>query len=120
MALFLVRHDEDSVIDDDLALALDRFELRPGLLLVESELSLSQLYHRIKWSLPAGSPLLVAPLGGPPKFKGMAEGALKVASGARARGGQRGEAGRFAKSTTWISMIFGERAEPPGRFDTRP
>jgi hypothetical protein len=77
MALFLVRHDEDSVIDEDLALALDRFELRPGLLLVDSDLSLSQLYHRIKWSLPAGPSLLVAPVAGAPKFKGMAEGALK-------------------------------------------
>ncbi len=76
MALFLVWHDEDSAIADDLLLALDRFELRPGLILVDSELGLSPLYHKIKWGLPPGSSLLVAPLAGAPKFKGMEEGAL--------------------------------------------
>ncbi|MGA9581047.1 MAG: hypothetical protein WBR13_03635 [Allosphingosinicella sp.] len=77
MALFLVRHDEESAIAPELELALDRFELRPGLILVDSELGLSPLYHKIKWSLPPGSSLLVAPLAGTPKFKGMTEGALK-------------------------------------------
>lgn len=76
MALFLVWHDEDSAVADELGLALDRFELRPGLTLVDSGLALSPLYHRIKWALPPGSPLLVAPLAAAPKFKGMAEGAL--------------------------------------------
>ena len=75
--LFLVWHDEESAIAPDLLLALDRFELRPGLTLVDSELGLSPLYHRIKWSLPQGSPLLVAPLRDAPKFKLMEEGALK-------------------------------------------
>ncbi len=77
MALFLVWHDEDSAIAPDLLLALDRFELRRGLILVDSELSLSRLYHRIKWALPPGSPLLVAPLADAPKFKAIEEGALK-------------------------------------------
>jgi hypothetical protein len=77
MALFLVRHDEDEAIPDEVGLALDLFELRPGLLLVDSGLHLSPLYHRIKWALPPGSALLVAPLAGPPKFKGMDAGAVK-------------------------------------------
>jgi hypothetical protein len=77
MALFLVWHDEDKAIADELRLALDRFELRPGLILVDSALELSPLYHKIKWALPPGSPLLVAPLDSAPKFKRMEEGALK-------------------------------------------
>jgi hypothetical protein len=77
MALFLVWHDEESVIAPDLRLALDRFELRPGLILVDSELELSLLYHRIKWALPPGSPLVVAPLSAAPKFKSMEKGALR-------------------------------------------
>ena len=77
MALFLVWHDEESVIAPELALALDRFELRPGLSLVDSDLPLFRLYHRVKWALPPGAGLLVAPLGSAPKFKRMEEGALK-------------------------------------------
>ena len=77
MALFLVWHGEDGVIPAEPGLVLDRFELRPGLLLVDSELGLSPLYHKIKWALPPGAPLLVAPLAAAPKFKGMEEGALK-------------------------------------------
>jgi hypothetical protein len=76
MALFLVWHDEESAIEPDLLLALDRFELRRGLILVDSTLELSPLYHRIKWALPAGTPLLVAPLADAPKFKLMEQGAL--------------------------------------------
>lgn len=89
MALFLVWHGEDSAISAEPALDLDRFELRPGLILVDSELALSRLYHRIKWALPPGSPLLVAPLAAAPKFKLMDEGALKWV---RTRGGAAGSA----------------------------
>jgi hypothetical protein len=85
MALFLVWHDEDGAIEPDLGLALDRVELRTGLILVDSDLALSALYHRIKESLPPGSPLLVAPLAAAPKFKGMEEGALKWLRGLRIR-----------------------------------
>jgi hypothetical protein len=77
MALFLVWHDGESVIAPELGFALDLFELRPGLVLVDSELQLSRLYHRIKWALPPGAALLVAPLGSAPKFKRMEDGALK-------------------------------------------
>ena len=76
MALFLVWHDGDCAIEPALRLALDRFELRDGLLLIDSDLTLSKLYHRIKWALPPGTPLLVAPLADAPKFKLMDEGAL--------------------------------------------
>jgi hypothetical protein len=77
MALFLVWHDEESVVAQELRLALDLFELRPGLMLVDCDLLLSTLYHRIKWALPPGAALLVAPLGSAPKFKRMENGALK-------------------------------------------
>ena len=76
MALFLVWHEEGRTIEPELRLALDRFELRDGLMLVDSPLALSPLYHRIKWAMPAGSALLVAPLDGAPKLKGMEAGAL--------------------------------------------
>lgn len=76
MALFLVWHEPDREIAPELAAALDRFELRPGLLLVDSALTRSKLYHQVKWALPAGSALLVAPLAEAPKFKSMDAGAL--------------------------------------------
>ena len=46
----------------------------PDLLLLESGDSLSRVYHELKWSLPDGSPLFVAPLAERPKLKGLAEG----------------------------------------------
>jgi hypothetical protein len=55
---------------------LELLELRPGLLLVESEQRRSVVYHALKDQLPGGSPLLVAELDEVPKFKGMAPGAL--------------------------------------------
>ena len=76
MGLYLVSHDSERAIDPELLLALDRFALRPGLMLVETADPLSRLYHRIKWALPAGTVLLVAPLAGAPKFKLMQAGAL--------------------------------------------
>lgn len=76
MALYLVWHAPDARIDEETELALDRFALRPGLLLIDSGLTRSKLYHKVKWALPKDTPLLVAPLEGAPKFKGMAEGAL--------------------------------------------
>lgn len=46
----------------------------PGLLLVESDQTLSTVYHELKWSLPEGTALFVAPLGDLPKLKGLAPG----------------------------------------------
>jgi hypothetical protein len=58
----------------------DAFALNNQLWLVRSELSRSRLYHAIKWQLPKGVALMVAPLDdrpeGWPKFKGMEAGAL--------------------------------------------
>jgi hypothetical protein len=45
-----------------------------GLLLVDSDDSLSRVYHELKWSLPDGTSLLVAPVAGTPKLKGLAPG----------------------------------------------
>jgi hypothetical protein len=74
--LYLVWHDPDRSIEPELAMALDSFELKPGLVLVDSALTRSRLYHRIKWALPSGTALLVAPLADAPKFKKMDAGAL--------------------------------------------
>ena len=76
MPLYLVWHAPERTIEPELRLALEAFELQPGLILVESGLTRSKLYHRVKWALPAGMALLVAPLAEAPKFKGMAGGAL--------------------------------------------
>ena len=46
----------------------------PGLLLVDSDDTLSRVYHELKWSLPDDGPLLVAPLTERPKLKGLAPG----------------------------------------------
>ncbi|MEX1178122.1 MAG: hypothetical protein WEB09_06645 [Nitriliruptor sp.] len=52
------------------------FPLRPGLVLVASDLHRSAVYHALKDHLPPGTPLLVAELHEVPKFKGMDAGAL--------------------------------------------
>ena len=46
----------------------------PGLLLVDSEDTLSRVFHELKWSLPEDASLLVAPLAGTPKLRGLAAG----------------------------------------------
>lgn len=46
------------------------------LVLIESSESLSRVYHELKWSLDAGSALLVAPLAARPKFARVASGTL--------------------------------------------
>ncbi|MEO9526000.1 hypothetical protein [Roseibium sp.] len=51
--------------------------LSPFLALVVTGLSRSTVYHRIKWQLPDGAPLLVAPLADAPKFRGLAPGTTK-------------------------------------------
>ena len=47
-----------------------------GLLLIESDLTRSKLYHRLKALQGRDLPLLVVSLRAVPKFKGMAPGAL--------------------------------------------
>ncbi len=45
-----------------------------GLVFVESDHTLSQVYHAMKWSLPEGAALFVAPISALPKDKGLAPG----------------------------------------------
>ena len=52
----------------------DGFVLRPGLVLLVSDHSRSEVYHGLKWSQPEGRAVLVAPLADAPKAKGMAPG----------------------------------------------
>lgn len=42
--------------------------------LVESPETLSRVYHELKWSLPDGAALVVAPLAERPKLKGLPAG----------------------------------------------
>lgn len=52
----------------------DLVVLRPGLLVVDTEASRSELYHGLKGLLPPGTPLMVAPLADEPKLSRLAEG----------------------------------------------
>lgn len=45
-----------------------------GLAFVDSDETLSAVYHELKWSLPDGVALAVAPVGDLPKAKGLAPG----------------------------------------------
>lgn len=46
----------------------------PGLLLVESDDTLSRVYHELKWSLVDDAALVVTPVLARPKLKGLAAG----------------------------------------------
>ena len=59
----------------------DWFQLSDDLFVFDADLTPSKLYHRIKWNLNHDGPLLVAPMDGRPKFKGMRPGALKWLQG---------------------------------------
>ncbi|MBS4752508.1 hypothetical protein KG112_06750 [Nocardioides sp. zg-ZUI104] len=48
--------------------------LAEDLVAVESTASLSRVYHELKWSLPEDAALIVAPLAGRPKLKGLRPG----------------------------------------------
>lgn len=74
--LYLLVIRDPGKVSDRLDLHGDGRQFAPGLYCIASELSRSKLYHRIKWQLPDGTGLLVAPLADAPKFKGMDEGAL--------------------------------------------
>lgn len=79
-ALYLLWIEPGSDAGRALDLHGDAHSLADGLWLVRSPLARSKLYHRIKWQLPGGAALLLAPLAdsreGWPKFKGMDAGAL--------------------------------------------
>ncbi len=48
----------------------------PGLLLVDSEDTLSRVFHELKWSLAEDASLFVAPLAGTPKLRHVEPGTL--------------------------------------------
>jgi hypothetical protein len=48
----------------------------PGLLLVESEDTLSRVFHELKWALSQDAPLFVAPVAATPKLRDLAPGTL--------------------------------------------
>lgn len=45
-------------------------------LLVDSDATLSQVYHALKWAMPGSPALLVAPCAGTPKAKGLPPGTV--------------------------------------------
>jgi hypothetical protein len=49
----------------------------PGLLLVESDDTLSRVFHELKWALCEEARLFVAPLAGTPKLRGLEPGTLR-------------------------------------------
>jgi hypothetical protein len=70
----------DPVVTEDVARAAGPWReivtAAPGLLLVDSDESLSRVYHHVKWLLPDGCALLVAPIHEPPKARGVARGTV--------------------------------------------
>jgi len=48
----------------------------PGLLLVESDDTLSRVFHELKWALPENAPLFVVPSAATPKLRHLADGTL--------------------------------------------
>ena len=48
----------------------------PGLLLVESDDTLSRVFHELKWALPEDAQLFVAPVAATPKLRGLEAGTL--------------------------------------------
>ena len=47
-----------------------------GLLLIESDDTLSRVYHELKWALAEEAPLFVAPVAATPKLRGLEPGTL--------------------------------------------
>lgn len=75
MVLYLADTDGEAVDAAAHGPWLDAFTLRDGLTLIDSPHSRSEVYHAVKHLVPEGTALLVAPLAGEPKFKGMSSGA---------------------------------------------
>jgi hypothetical protein len=48
----------------------------PGLVLVESDDTLSRVFHDLKWALSEGAQLFVAPVAATPKLRGLEAGTL--------------------------------------------
>ena len=73
MTVFMVWSDADLGAADLLGPWREVRVAAPGLAFVESDETLSRVYHEIKWSLPDGAALAVAPVTGA-KVKGLAPG----------------------------------------------
>lgn len=74
MAVFMVWTDADLAAAELLGPWREVVVAAPGLAFVDSDESLSRVYHEVKWSLPDGAALAVAPVAGRPKAKGLAAG----------------------------------------------
>jgi hypothetical protein len=86
-------------------------EAAPGLLLVESDESLSRVYHEVKWLLPDGCALTVAPLPLRPKSRGLAPGTVTWLRD-RLPGQEAGERGRDPSP---VVEVRAQRASKPPR-----
>lgn len=76
MAIYLVQVVDRADRFADVAAIHDAFEADLGLWFIESDLSLSKLYHAIKHQLRPHGPLFMVPMQEPPKFKNLKPGAL--------------------------------------------
>lgn len=54
----------------------EMIEAGSGLLVVETDETVSRVYHEIKWVLPDDCPLLVAPVAERPKARGLTAGTV--------------------------------------------
>ncbi len=73
MQLYLVVADD---VSEPERLGVDRFVVRPDVMLVVTDQTRSRLYHEIKRQQSGDSGLLVCPVDGAPKFRNMNKGAL--------------------------------------------
>lgn len=74
MTAYLVWTDADLAAQDLVGPWGEAVVAAPGLAFVDSEESLSRVYHEVKWSLPDGAALAVSPVDRRPKAKGLAAG----------------------------------------------
>lgn len=74
MAVFMAWTDADLGSAELLGPWREVVVAAPGLAFVDSDDTLSRIYHELKWSLPDGSSLAVAPVADRPKAKGLAPG----------------------------------------------
>jgi hypothetical protein len=74
VAVFMVWTDADLAPSDLLGPWREVVVAAPGLGFVDSDETLSRVYHELKWSLPEGAALAVAPVAARPKAKGLAAG----------------------------------------------
>lgn len=76
MAIYLVQVVDRADRFAEVAAVHDAFEADLGLWFIDSELTLSRLYHAIKHQLRPHGPLLAVAMPEPPKFKNLKPGAL--------------------------------------------